>query len=83
MPLKDRAITQKVIPKRVDDLVDREVDAAGTPKPHPKSLVKQTLPSNGERHKPKRIIASDDDSDDDVPLVRPLPMAKSRLTQPR
>jgi hypothetical protein len=60
-----------VIPKRVDNLVDRLVDAAGTPKPHPKSLVKKTLASNGERHKPKRIIASDDDSDDDVPLVRP------------
>jgi hypothetical protein len=48
--------------------VDREVDAAGTPKPHPKSLVKKAVPSDATTKK-KRIIMSDDESDDDVPLV--------------
>jgi hypothetical protein len=67
--VKKRIATDKVISKRVDDLVDREVDAAGTPKPHPKSLVNKAVHSDGAATKKKRIMVSDDDSDEDVPLV--------------
>jgi hypothetical protein len=74
IPVKNRIATNKVIPKRVDDLVDREVDAAGTPKPHPKSLVNKAVNSDGKVAKKKRIMVSDDDSDDDVPLVCTLQM---------
>jgi hypothetical protein len=45
------------------------VDAAGTPKPHPKSLVNKAMNSDGKVAKKKKIMVSDDDSDDDVPLV--------------
>ena len=70
IPVKDRVMTDKKIPKRVDDLVDREVDATGTPKPHPKSVVNKAMNGDGVAKKNKRIIVSDDDdSDDDVPLV--------------
>jgi len=70
IPVKDRVMTDKKIPKRVDDLVDREVDATGTPKPHPKSVVNKAMNGDGAAKKNKRIIVSDDDdSDDDVPLV--------------
>lgn len=63
-------MTDKTIPRRVDDLVDREVDAKGRPKPHPKSLVNKAMNGDGATTKKKRIIISDDDdSDDDVPLV--------------
>ena len=57
----------------MDDLVDREVDSKGTPKPHPKSVVNKAL--NSERSagvvKKKRIMIDDDDDDseDDIPLV--------------
>jgi hypothetical protein len=61
-------MTAKTISKRVDDLVDREVDATGTPKPHPKSVVNKTEYSEPATKK-KRIVVSDDDSDDDAPLV--------------
>jgi hypothetical protein len=67
--VKNRIATNKVISKRVDDLVDREVDAAGTPKPHPKSLVNKAVNSDGKVAKKKKIMVSDDDSGDDVPLV--------------
>jgi len=70
IPVRDRTMTDKTIPRRVDDLVDREVDAKGTPKPHPKSLVNKAMNGDGAAPKKKRIIISDDDdSDDDVPLV--------------
>jgi hypothetical protein len=62
-----RIATAATIPKRVDVLVDREVDAAGPAKPHPKSVVNKAV--NSDAKKPKRIIMSDEDSDDDVPLV--------------
>jgi hypothetical protein len=56
----------------VDDLVDREVDAAGTPKPHPKSVVNKAEYSE-HASKKKRIVVSDDESDEDAPLVIPYP----------
>jgi hypothetical protein len=70
IPVKQRIATADKIPKRVDNLVDREVDAAGTPKPHPKSVVNRALNSDVATKKPKRIMMSDDDSDDDVPLAK-------------
>jgi hypothetical protein len=60
-----------VISKRVDDLVGREVDAAGTPKRHPKSVVNKAVNSKVPVRK-IRIVESDDESDDDVPLVEPV-----------
>ena len=68
IPVKDRIATEKKISKRVDDLVDREVDAAGTPKPHPKSVVNKAEYSELATKK-KRIVVSDEESDDDAPLV--------------
>lgn len=64
IPVKQRITANQVISKRVDDLVDRKVDAAGTGKPHPKAV-------NSDKGVPKkkRIVVSDGDSDDDVPLV--------------
>ena len=69
--MKDRVMTDKKIPKRVDDLVDREVDASGTPKPHPRSVMNKAMNGDGAATKKKRIIVSDDEDsdDDDVPLV--------------
>ena len=50
-------------------MVDREVDARGTPRPHPKSVVNQAVNSDGAVKK-KRIVESESESDDDdVPLV--------------
>jgi len=63
-------MTDKTISKRVDDLVDREVDAAGTPKPHPKSVVNKAINNDVTKKKPLRIVMSDEESsEDDVPLV--------------
>lgn len=49
--------------------MDREVDATETPKFHPKSVVNKALNSDIGGPKKKRILVSDDESDDDVPLV--------------
>jgi hypothetical protein len=68
--VKKRIATENKISKRVDDLVDREVDASGTPKPHPKSVVNKAEYSELPTKK-KRIVVSDEESDDDVPLVFP------------
>jgi len=78
IPVKERISTNHVISKRVDDLVNREVDAAGTPKPHPKSLVNKVVNSDNLVPKKKRIVISDDDSDDDIPLV--LTLGSHKLT---
>jgi hypothetical protein len=67
--LKNRITTNQVISKRVDSLVDREVDTAGTPKTHPK-YENKAMNSDGAGK--KRIAMSDDESDDDVPLVSRL-----------
>ena len=66
--MRDRITTDITISKRVDNLVDREVDAAGPPKPHPKSVLNNVINSDGTSKK-RQIVESDDDSDDDVPLV--------------
>jgi hypothetical protein len=68
IPVKNRPTTNQLISKSVDDLVDREVDSARTPKLNPKSTVNKSLNSDGTSKK-KRIIMSDDESEDDVPLV--------------
>ena len=65
IPVKQRNIMNHVVSKRVDDLVDREVDVAGTPM----SLVNKAVNSANGVPKKKRIVVSDDDDDDDVPLV--------------
>jgi hypothetical protein len=82
IPLKNRVTTSTTISKKVDDLVDREVDAKGTPKPHPKSVVNKAL--NSEAPKKRRIVeSSDDDSDDDVPLAkRPIANGVSNVPNP-
>lgn len=76
IPLKQRATAKKTISRRVDGLVDREVDAAGTPKPNPKSVVNKAEYSELASKK-KRIVVSDDESDDDAPLVPPTPYLKA------
>src|SRR5271167_4881805 len=68
IPVKKRIATENKISRRVDDLVDREVDAAGTPKPYPKSVVNKAEYSELAIKK-KRIVVSDEESDDDAPLV--------------
>ena len=74
IPVRNRIATKDTkVPKRIDDLVDREVDAKGTPKPHPKSLVNKALNSEASGNaavKKRRIVVTDDeDSEDDIPLV--------------
>ena len=70
IPVKERAMTDKTTPKRVDDLVDRKVDATGTPNPHPNSVLSKAKNTDAAVTKKKRIVVSDDDdSSDDVPLV--------------
>jgi len=69
IPVKDRVMTKKTISKRVDDLVDREVDATGTPKPYPKSVVNKALNSDPIKKKKRIVVSDDESSENDVPLV--------------
>ena len=62
--------TDKSSSKTVGNHVDREVDAPATSRPPTKSPVNKSGNSDHNRvAKNKRIAISDDESDDDVPLV--------------
>jgi hypothetical protein len=73
IPVKKRIATNEdKVSKRIDDLVDREVDSKGTPKPHPKSIVNTALNTeagNGVAKKKRIVVTDDEDSEDDIPLV--------------